>query len=237
MPNCSKVAYRTYFTNTRPVPHRHACLEVGKFTQTTRDGHLLSIWWRLSNAGTRRINRVAYSRYDPQMTSLRRAGIVAGLALLAGAVLAPSGPASADNSPHSTGGNRSTTPVTCTSADQLAAADAYIAALGDRTKAYDVPLAPHAVRYENGLQTGFSGPQMQRDLDLHLQYSVMTTPEVSQRTTHFRGDPDLLEYRFVVPVVMGGTRIVDAPTVETFRIPRSTCMIERIDATITIAPA
>lgn len=46
------------------------------------------------------------------------------------------------------------TAATCTPARQLAAADAYIAALGDRTKAGAVPFAPNAVRFENGNADG-----------------------------------------------------------------------------------
>lgn len=125
----------------------------------------------------------------------------------------------------------------CTPARQLAAADAYIAALGDRTLAGAVPFAPNAVRFENGLQTGFSGEQLRGDLDRHLQYSIMDAPRVTARTVAPGGDRDLLNYRFVVPVRIAGQRIVDAPTDEDFRIPRSTCRITRIDARITIAPA
>lgn len=127
------------------------------------------------------------------------------------------------------------TAATCTSAHQLAAADAYIAALGDRTKAGAVPFAPNAVRFENGLQTGFSGEQLRGDLDLHLQYSIMDAPRVTERTVAPGGDRDLLNYRFVVPVRIAGQRIVDAPTDEDFRIPRGTCLITRIDARITVA--
>lgn len=124
----------------------------------------------------------------------------------------------------------------CTPERQLAAADAYIAALGDKTLANTVPFAPDAIRIENGLQTGFSGEGMRRDLELHLQYSVMTTPVVHSREVAPGGNPDLLRYRFTVPVVIAGHHIVNAPTDETFRIPRSSCLIERIDATITVAP-
>ncbi|TWS17712.1 hypothetical protein FK529_19055 [Tsukamurella asaccharolytica] len=128
------------------------------------------------------------------------------------------------------------TAASCTPARQLAAADAYLAALSDRTKAGAVPFAPNAVRFENGLQTGFSGEQLRRDLDRHLQYSVMDAPRVTARTVAPGGDRDLLNYRFIVPVRIAGQRIVDAPTDEDFRIPRSTCLITRIDARITVAP-
>ncbi|WP_336671979.1 hypothetical protein [Tsukamurella sp. USMM236] len=128
------------------------------------------------------------------------------------------------------------TAATCTPARQLAAADAYIAALGDRTKATAVPFAPNAVRFENGLQTGFSGDQLRGDLDRHLQYSIMDAPRVTARTVAPGGDRDLLNYRFIVPVRIAGQRVVDAPTDEDFRIPRSTCLITRIDARITITP-
>jgi len=124
----------------------------------------------------------------------------------------------------------------CTPARQLAAADAYIAALGDRALAGAVPFAPNAVRFENGLQTGFSGEQLRGDLDRHLQYSIMDAPRVTARTVAPGGDHDLLNYRFIVPVRIAGQRIVDAPTDEDFRIPRSTCLITRIDARITITP-
>ena len=123
----------------------------------------------------------------------------------------------------------------CGATQQIAAADAYIAALGDRRKAADVPFARHAVRYENGLQTGFSGEQMRHDLDLHLQYSVMDAPIVTDRQSVVGGNPDLLRYKFIVPVVIAGAHLVDAPTVETFVIPRATCLISRIDATISMA--
>lgn len=129
------------------------------------------------------------------------------------------------------------TAETCTPSRQLAAADAYIAALGDRTQATSVPFAPNAIRIENGLQTGFSGEQLRGDLDRHLQYSIMDAPRVTARTVAAGGDRDLLNYRFIVPVRIAGQRIVDAPTDEDFRIPRSTCLITRIDARITLAPA
>ncbi len=119
---------------------------------------------------------------------------------------------------------------------QVAAADAYLEALSDRTKAYDVPFAKNVVRFENGLQTGFNAAQMHRDLDLHLQYSVMTAPIVHRRTVGVGGNPDILHYSFTVPVVIAGQHIVGAPTEETFRIPASSCLIERIDASITVAP-
>lgn len=124
----------------------------------------------------------------------------------------------------------------CTSRGQLAAADAYIAALSDRNKAKDVPFASNAVRYENGLQTGFSGKQLQSDLYLHLQYSVMAAPVIKSKEVGVNGNPNRLRYRFTVPVKIGGLHLIDAPTVEYFRIPQSSCLIERIDATISIAP-
>ncbi|WP_124707968.1 hypothetical protein [Gordonia insulae] len=158
-----------------------------------------------------------------------RRGVVAGLVSVSAALAAV---AATGGAPGAAGA----APATCTPDRQLAAADAYITALGDRTTAGAVPFARDAVRYENGLQTGFSGEQMRRDLDLHIQYSVMTAPRVLSRTVGAHGDPDVLAYRFVVPVVIGGAHIVDAPTDETFRIPRSTCLIQRIDARITLAP-
>ena len=56
------------------------------------------------------------------------------------------------------------------------------------------------------------------------------------RTVAPGGDRDLVNYRFIVPVRIAGQRVVDAPTDEDFRIPRSTCLITRIDARITITP-
>lgn len=166
---------------------------------------------------------VAY--HSPLITSrhrLLRAVLTAGVAGAAVAVCLVPPAASAAPTPYTT-------------ERQLAAADTYLTALGDRTKASDVPFARDAVRFENGLQTGFSGDQMRRDLDLHIQYSVMTAPVVTSRAADPR-DPDVLRYRFIVPVVIGGAHIVDAPTDETFRIPRSVCRISRIDAQISITP-
>lgn len=129
----------------------------------------------------------------------------------------------------------SATPA-CTPQRQLAAADAYIAALGDRTKAGAVPFAPNAIRYENGLLTGFSGEHMRGDLERHLQYSIMDAPTVTHRSTGHTGDPDLVFYKFDIRVRIAGHHVVNAPTEEVFRIPRSTCLITRIDAQIGLAP-
>lgn len=165
----------------------------------------------------------------PRPSSAARLIPPLALTLIGCALLSPATALAADTK------SASTAPP-CTSERQLAAADAYIAALGDRTKANAVPFAPNAVRFENGLQTGFSGAQMRRDLDLHIQYSVMTTPIVHTRTVGVNGNANVLRYTFTVPVVIAGQHIMNAPTDETFRIPTSTCLIERIDATISVAP-
>lgn len=120
---------------------------------------------------------------------------------------------------------------TCTAADRVAGAQTYLDALVDPSYAYDVPLADDVVRFENGLQTGFSGDVMKAELALHLQYSGITSLDNEQ----WSGSGDSVRVIYDLEYGVGNLNLADATVDETFRF-NADCLIQRIDATITIAP-
>jgi hypothetical protein len=116
-------------------------------------------------------------------------------------------------------------------ADRAAGAQTYLNALVDPSYAYDVPLADNVVRFENGLQTGFSGDVMKAELALHLQYSGITSLDNEQ----WSGSGDSVRVIYDLEYGVGDINLADATVDETFRFNGS-CLIQRIDATISIRP-
>lgn len=123
-------------------------------------------------------------------------------------------------------------PSQISTADRIAAAQAYISALASH-QADAVPFAPGCTRVEVGLKTGFSGNHLRRSLNRGLQYRVIrgvTAPE-------FTVDGDTVRARFDLstkPSLAG--RRVGAHIDETFLIPSDDpsgqAQIHRIEASI-----
>jgi hypothetical protein len=115
-----------------------------------------------------------------------------------------------------------------TAAERIAAAQAYIDALVNHD-ASTVPFAPHCVRIEFGVKTGFSGDHLRRSLKGGPQYRVIksaTAPE-------FTVDGDLVRARFDLatkPSLAG--RRVGAHVDETFVIPAEDGQIHHIRAIV-----
>lgn len=148
--------------------------------------------------------------------------ILAGVVLTAAALLTTPAAASAGDGPTNI----------CTADAQLAGAQTYVAALIDPARAYDVPLADDVIRFENGLQTGFSGAFMKAELAAHLQYAGITgiDNETWSQHGHLVRTVYDLDYGFAGVDVAGAT--VD----EIFAFDDH-CQIKRIDATITVGLA
>jgi hypothetical protein len=141
------------------------------------------------------------------------------VAAVAAALFAGSGPGSAAPA------------VACTTADRVAGAQTYLSALVDPTHAYEVPLAADVVRFENGLQTGFSGDVMKAELALHLQYSGIT----ALTKERWSGSADLVRVIYDLDYGVAQLNLADATVDETFQFDNR-CLIRRIDATISIRP-
>lgn len=119
----------------------------------------------------------------------------------------------------------------CGPADRLAGAQTYVDALADPSVAYDVPVAPNVVRFENGLQTGFSGDFMRAELAAHLQYGGIT--DISNQ--RWSGTGNLVRAIYDLDYGVGDLNIADATIDETFAF-NSACEIQRIDATFSVRP-
>lgn len=117
----------------------------------------------------------------------------------------------------------------CSPTDRLAGAQTYVAALADPSVAHDVPVAPDVVRFENGLQTGFSGEFMKAELAAHLQYGGITGI-TDQR---WSGAGNLVRAIYDLSYGVGDLHLADATVDETFAFDAA-CQITRIDATIAV---
>ncbi|MFE3001937.1 hypothetical protein ACFXG4_44060 [Nocardia sp. NPDC059246] len=89
-----------------------------------------------------------------------------------------------------------------------------------------VPFAPDATRFEAGLQTGFSGPQLTYDLEHGPQYSLVQR-FYNLRLTEADG---VVTARYLLDSGVAGVRLVTVDITETFAI--SDGLIHTIDATI-----
>lgn len=115
------------------------------------------------------------------------------------------------------------------------AVEKYLAAIKDGGgKAWQVPLANNCVRYENGIKTGFSGPQMKLDLFLHIQYSVIKDITITGWEYAPNGNTDVIRAYFDVHTAIAGHDVITAHVVEDFVVPTETGLITRIDATISL---
>ncbi|PYE14948.1 hypothetical protein DFR67_11122 [Williamsia limnetica] len=121
--------------------------------------------------------------------------------------------------------------ATCTPAQQLAGAETYVAALADPSFAYEVPVATDVVRFENGVQTGFSGDVMKAELAAHLQYGGITAINNQQWT----GAGNLVRAVYDLEYGVGDVNIADSTIDETFAF-NPACDIQRIDATFSVRP-
>lgn len=92
-----------------------------------------------------------------------------------------------------------------------AGARAYVAALVDHDPA-GVPLHPRAVRFEEGVQTGFSGPQIRFDLRFGPQYRVIN----GVRDERYTVTGDVVTADYVLDVGAPGVPLTTARVHETF---------------------
>jgi hypothetical protein len=110
--------------------------------------------------------------------------------------------------------------------DRIAAAQSYIDALvshnGD-----SVPFAPHCVRIEVGIKTGFSGDHLRRSLNSGPQFRLIA----SATTPEFTVDGDTVRARFdvITRASLAGRRVC-AQVDETFLIPADDARIHHIRA-------
>lgn len=108
--------------------------------------------------------------------------------------------------------------MTVSDEDRVAAAQSYIDALVSH-KGDGVPFAPHCVRIEMGVKTGFSGNHLRRSLNRGPQFRIIT----ATTTPKFSVDGDRVRAQFDVitkPSLAG--RRVCAHVDETFLIPDGT---------------
>jgi hypothetical protein len=119
--------------------------------------------------------------------------------------------------------------TTCTADARIAGAQTYVAALADPSFAHDVPVADNVIRFENGLQTGFSGPFMKAELAAHLQYGGITGIDNATWSQH----GNLVRTVYDLDYGFAGIDVAGATVDETFAFDDH-CLITRIDATITV---
>ena len=112
---------------------------------------------------------------------------------------------------------------------QIAAAASYVAALVDHDPS-SVPLHPAATRVENGVPTGFSGPQIRFDLAHGPQYRVIE--RVRDERYRRTGDTVTADYLLDVGV---GTQLTTARVHETFGLVNG--LIKTIVADIAATPS
>lgn len=94
-----------------------------------------------------------------------------------------------------------------------ALARAYIDALVSHD-ASAVRFAPDATRVEAGLQTGFSGPQLSRDLEHGPQYQVVQRI----REVRLSESGDVVTARYLLDSGVAGIRLLTVDITETFAI-------------------
>ncbi|TQF73938.1 hypothetical protein FK531_04485 [Rhodococcus spelaei] len=98
-----------------------------------------------------------------------------------------------------------------------AIARAYIDALVSHNAA-DVRFAPDATRVEAGLKTGFSGPQMTRDLEQGLQYRVIQ----GIRDLEMSEAGNTVSTTYLLDAGVAGTKLMTVEITETFDVPDGT---------------
>lgn len=105
-----------------------------------------------------------------------------------------------------------------TDAQRIAAAEAYLDALVSH-RADAVPFAPHCIRVENGLKTGFSGNHLRRSLNRGPQFRLIEA--ATDREFTVVGDEVHARFTIVTRARLAGRRVV-AHVEETFLIPDGT---------------
>ena len=108
----------------------------------------------------------------------------------------------------------------------MAAAQAYIDALVTHD-AGAVPFAPHCVRIEVGLKSGFSGNHLRRSLNRGPQYRIIAATTPPEYTVS--GDEVRAVYDVLTKVAFGGRRVASRVD-ETFVIPEEDGLIHHIRA-------
>lgn len=98
--------------------------------------------------------------------------------------------------------------------EREAVARAYLDALLSHD-ASAVSFAPDATRVEAGLKTGFSGPQMARDLTSGPQYRVIQ----GIRGLEMSEQGDVVSTRYLLDAGVAGVRLMTVEITETFEIP------------------
>jgi hypothetical protein len=111
-------------------------------------------------------------------------------------------------------------------ADRIAAAQAYIDALVTHD-ADAVPFAPHCVRIEVGLKSGFSGNHLRRSLNRGPQYRIISATTQPHYTVS--GDEVRAAYDVLTKVAFSGRRVASRVD-ETFVIPEADGLIHHIRA-------
>jgi hypothetical protein len=89
-----------------------------------------------------------------------------------------------------------------------------------------VPFADDCTRVEDGLPTGFSGPQLTHDLEHGAQYSVIQAIHDIRLSTA----GDTVTARYLLDSGIGGNRLITVDITETFVVTGG--LIHRIEATI-----
>ena len=117
----------------------------------------------------------------------------------------------------------------CSDECRLAGAHSYIRALVAHESA-DVPLSPRATRVEQGLQTGFSGPQIRADLAHGPQYRVIR----GVRDEHDQVINGTVHTNYLLDVGLGPVPLTTARVSETFTYDGAG--IRTIHAHISIVP-
>jgi hypothetical protein len=115
---------------------------------------------------------------------------------------------------------------TVSETDRIAAAEAYIDALASHD-ADKVPFAPHCVRIEQGIKTGFSGNHLRRSLNRGPQYRIIDATR--NRSFTVIGDEVHATFTVVTKAALFGRRVI-ASVDETFLIPASDGKIHHIRA-------
>lgn len=113
-------------------------------------------------------------------------------------------------------------------ADRIAAAQAYIDALVTHD-ADAVPFAPHCVRIEVGLKSGFSGNHLRRSLNRGPQYRIIAATTEPEYTVS--GDEVRAVYDVLTKVGFGGRRVASRVD-ETFVIPEKDGLIHHVRASL-----
>jgi hypothetical protein len=116
----------------------------------------------------------------------------------------------------------------CTDASSacvISAANAYLGALVSHNST-QVPLAPGAIRTENGVDTGNSGPQIAKDLATDPEYLVVH--DIRDVQWYVAGDDAIAFYLLDATVPYVGTHVATSHIAEHFEVQNG--LIERIEA-------